>query len=71
MILSNVNPSKLEKWRAKYGAAAVAFSCLLSMINSWGNNWVLTVFFSLGVLICGAIGFFDIKRARTDNTSNE
>jgi hypothetical protein len=62
--LSNENPSKLEKWCAKYGAAAVAFSCLLSMISSWGNNWLLTGFLGFGVLICGAIGFYDLKRAR-------
>ncbi|MFC3039682.1 hypothetical protein ACFOGI_05405 [Virgibacillus xinjiangensis] len=57
------NPSKLEKWREKYAALVVASTCFISLINSWGNNWVLTGILGLGVLVCGTIGVFDIKRA--------
>ncbi|MBG9449300.1 hypothetical protein ABE67_08190 [Cytobacillus firmus] len=66
MILSNKNHSILDKWRAKYGAIVIAFSCLVSLISSWGKNWILTGVLGLGVFLCGAIGFFDIRRARTD-----
>ncbi|MEK3856189.1 hypothetical protein [Cytobacillus sp. FSL H8-0458] len=66
--MSNENHSKLYKWRAKYGAIVVAVSCLLSLTSSWGKNWILTGVFGLGVLLCGAIGFFDITRARADFT---
>ncbi|WP_260508257.1 hypothetical protein [Cytobacillus firmus] len=40
--MSNENNSKLEKWRAKYGALFIALGCLFSLINSWGKNWILT-----------------------------
>ncbi|MBN8203522.1 hypothetical protein JI665_23910 [Bacillus sp. NTK034] len=61
-ILSNENHSKLEKWRAKYGALLIASGCLFSLINSWDKNWILTGILGLGVLICGTLGIFDIKR---------
>lgn len=50
-------------WREKYGALIIALSCLLSAIASWGNNWILTGVLILGVLTCGTIGLFDMKRA--------
>ncbi|MDF2038470.1 hypothetical protein P2R12_16040 [Cytobacillus oceanisediminis] len=64
--MSNDNHSKLEKWRAKYGVLVIALGCLFSVINSWGNNWILTGILGLSVLICGTIGIFDIKRAITE-----
>ncbi|PFG12253.1 hypothetical protein ATG70_0430 [Bacillus sp. es.036] len=54
--------SKLDRWRAKFGVLAIALSCLLTAINSWGQNWILTSVLSLGALVCGIIGFFDMKR---------
>lgn len=60
--MSNKSSSKLDKWRVKYGAVIIALSCLGSTIISWGNNWVLTITLGLGVLICGTIGIFDIRR---------
>jgi len=60
--LRNENPSKLEKWRGKYGALIIALTCLCSVIISWGNNWILTGILGLGVLFCGTIGIFDIRR---------
>jgi hypothetical protein len=60
--LSNLKTSKLEKWRAKYAALAVAIGCLYSVVVSWGDNWFMTALLSLGVLVCGTIGFFDLKR---------
>lgn len=61
--LSRENPSKLDKWRENYAALVVSLACLYSVINSWGNNWILTGVLGLGVLVCGTIGVFDIKRA--------
>ena len=63
IFLSNEAPSKLDKWREKYAALVVALACLYGVIDSWGSNWILTGILSLGVLICGTIGVFDIKRA--------
>lgn len=63
--MSNENPSKLDKWREKYATSVVALGCLYSLITNWGNNWLLTGFLGLGVLTCGTIGIFDIKRAIT------
>jgi hypothetical protein len=60
--LSNKKTSKLEKWRTKYASLAVAIGCLYSVIVSWGDNWFMTALLSAGVLICGTIGFFDLKR---------
>lgn len=64
------NLSKLEKWRAKYGALTIALCCLCSLITSWGNNWVLTVILGLGVLICGTFGIFDISRSIREKGGN-
>lgn len=63
VILSNRNTSKLEKWRDKYAALVVALACLYSLIDSWGKNWFITSILGLGVLVCGTIAFFNIKRA--------
>ncbi|WP_339230065.1 hypothetical protein NSQ77_07700 [Oceanobacillus sp. FSL K6-2867] len=63
--MSNDSSSKLAKWREKYGAIVIALSCLLSAITIWGGNWILTGILVLGVLICGTIGVFDVKRAIT------
>jgi len=60
--LSNKKNSKLEKWRKNYAAVAVAIGCLYSVIVSWGDNWFMSALLSLGVIICGTIGFFDLKR---------
>ncbi|WP_226376911.1 hypothetical protein [Oceanobacillus halotolerans] len=60
--MSDEKNSKLGKWQAKYGALVIALSCLCSAIITWGNNWILTSVLGLGVLICGTIGIFDIKR---------
>ncbi len=60
------NLSKLDKWRAKYGALAIALTCLISAINSWGDNWILTSVLLLGVLVCGTISYFDIKRSKME-----
>lgn len=56
--------SKIDKWREKYGAIAIAFSCLISAITSWGDHWILTSVLLLGVLVCGMIVFFDMKRSK-------
>ncbi|MFD2043686.1 hypothetical protein ACFSTA_04765 [Ornithinibacillus salinisoli] len=64
--MSNENSSILVKWRSKYGGLVIALSCLCSVIISWGNNWILTGILGIGVLICGTIGIFDIKRTVTE-----
>lgn len=58
--MGDENPSRLDKWRGKYGALVVTLLCLYSLITNWGDNWILVGFFGLGVLICGTIGVFDV-----------
>ncbi|MBM7602565.1 hypothetical protein JOC75_000535 [Metabacillus crassostreae] len=60
--MSGDDSSKLARWREKYGALVIALCCLCSAITGWGDNWILTGILLLGVLICGTIGIFDIKR---------
>ena len=60
--MSNKRNVKLEKWRKNYAALAVAIGCLYSVVVSWGDNWFMSALLSLGVIICGAISFFDLKR---------
>ncbi|GGP16065.1 hypothetical protein [Oceanobacillus neutriphilus] len=67
--MSDKSSSKLEKWHAKYGAVVTALSCLGSTIISWRNNWILTCFLGIGVLNCGTIGIFDIKRTITEGNN--
>ena len=64
--MKSANLSKLDKWREKYGAIAIALSCLISAITSWGDHWILTGVLLLGVLVCGMIGFFDMKRSKME-----
>ncbi|WP_456279392.1 hypothetical protein [Bacillus sp. AK128] len=66
IFLSNDNQSKLEQWRSKYAAIATAITCLCTVIMSWGNNWILTGILGLGVVVCGTMGFFDIKRSKEE-----
>lgn len=70
VILSNESSSKLEKWRAKYAALVIALGCLYSVIIGWGENWILTSILGLGVIVCGIIGFCDIKRFITSKAKN-
>jgi hypothetical protein len=67
-ILSDKKVSKLEKWRVKYASLAVALGCLYSVVASWGENWVMTALLLAGVIICGTIAFFDLKRIFNKNT---
>lgn len=55
--------SKLEKWREKYAALVVTIGCLYTVVDNWGENWFWTIISLAGVLICGTIGYFDLKRA--------
>lgn len=55
--------SKIDKWREKYGALIITLLCLYNVFINWGSRWGFTILFILGVLICGTIGVFDIKRA--------
>ncbi|MDR7075815.1 hypothetical protein J2Y03_000803 [Neobacillus niacini] len=66
--MSNEKSPKLKKWRANYAATVTALACLYSVVVSWGDNWFLTVILALGVLVCGTIGIFDIKRTLNENT---
>ena len=67
MTMTKGKTSKLEKWRAKYAASITGLACLYSVVVSWGDNWLLTAILGLGVLVCGTIGFFDIKRIVQQN----
>lgn len=60
--MSNKKNSKLEKWRENYAALSVAIICLYSAVISWGDNWFMSALLLLGVIICGAMGFYDLKR---------
>ncbi|MFZ0477436.1 MAG: hypothetical protein WAM18_18350 [Halobacillus sp.] len=62
------NTSQLDKWRGKYGAIAVAVACLFSGISSWGENWIMTCILILGTVVCGMMGFFDIRKARKEKS---
>jgi hypothetical protein len=64
--MSNEKRSKPGKWSAKYGNLVVGFSCLISTISSWGENWILTVLLGFGAFICGTIGIFDLKHNMND-----
>ncbi|MCA1060418.1 hypothetical protein LCL96_15885 [Rossellomorea aquimaris] len=66
MFLANNESSKPAKWSAKYGSLVIAISCLLTTITSWGENWILTIVLGLGVLTCGTISIFDIKKNIND-----
>lgn len=48
----------------KYRGFITAFSCLIGLISSWGNNWVLTGIMVAGVIISPLIGISDLKKAR-------
>lgn len=71
VTLSNKSSSKLEIWRARYAALAIALGCLYSVIINWGENWILTSILVLGIIICGTIGYFDIKRSITRKSKLE
>lgn len=66
-FLVHKNPSKIYKWREKYGAFITALVCLYCLIINWGHNLLLAGFFGLGVLICGAIGISDVKKFTAAN----
>lgn len=53
----------------KYRGFIIAFSCLIGLISSWGNNWVLTWIMVAGVIICPLIGISDLKQARMEQKS--
>lgn len=53
----------------KYRGFIIAFSCLIGLISSWGNNGVLTGIMVAGVIICPLIGISDLKQARMEQES--
>lgn len=53
----------------KYRAFIIAFSCLIGLISSWGDNGVLTWIMAAGVIICPLIGISDLKQARLEQNS--
>ncbi|WP_233193503.1 hypothetical protein [Sporosarcina sp. P3] len=60
--MENEQSSKIDIWRGQYGALVIAFTCLIVLIISWGNSWVLTGVLGLGVFVCGTMSFFDLKQ---------
>ncbi|MBP3951817.1 hypothetical protein [Bacillus suaedae] len=60
--MSSKKSSKLEKWRAKYASLAVGSGCLYSVVTSWGENWLMTTILTAGVIMCGIMAFFDLKK---------
>ena len=53
----------------KYRGFLIAFSCLMELVSSWGNNGVLTWIMVAGVIICPLIGISDLKQARLERDS--
>jgi len=53
----------------KYRSFIIAFNCLIVLIISWGNNWVLTWIMVAGLIICPLIGISDLKQARMEQNS--
>ncbi|MEZ0481574.1 hypothetical protein [Planococcus sp. SSTMD024] len=53
----------------KYRGFIIALNCLIVLISSWGNNWVLTWIMVAGVIICSLTGFSDLKQARIEQES--
>lgn len=53
----------------KYRSFIIAFNCLIVLINSWGNNGVLTWIMVAGLIICPLIGISDLKQARMEQES--
>lgn len=53
----------------KYRGFITAFSCLIGLISSWGDNRVLTWIMLAGVIICPLIGISDLKQARIEQES--
>lgn len=45
----------------KYRAFVIAAVCLISVITSWGNNWILTGVLVAGAIICPFIGISDLR----------
>ncbi|TYS75603.1 hypothetical protein FZC80_17065 [Rossellomorea aquimaris] len=66
--MSSKEPSQLISWSGKYSSFVIALVCLYSAYVSWGGNWVLTGVLVTGVLVCGSIGFHDIKRSRKQSS---
>lgn len=64
--MTSKTSNRLDKWRAKYGAIVIAFTCLVTSIMTWGNNWILTGVLGVGVLVCGIIGVYDLKQATNE-----
>ena len=62
VVLANEQTSKLYKWRGQFGALVIAFTCLIVLITSCNDNWVLTCILGLSVFVCGTISFFDLKQ---------
>ncbi|TYS01331.1 hypothetical protein FZC84_01335 [Rossellomorea vietnamensis] len=60
--------SRLNSWREKYASFVIALVCLYSAYVSWGGNWVLTGVLAAGVIVCGSIGIYDIKRSRQQSS---
>ncbi|MDE4085306.1 hypothetical protein PO902_09755 [Planococcus maritimus] len=53
----------------KYRSFIIAFNCLIVLIISWGDNWILTWIMLAGVIICPLIGISDLKQARIEQES--
>lgn len=61
--------SKINKFREKYGAIIITLLCLYNVYVNWNTHLSLTIFFIMGVLICGTISVFDLKRAKQNKNS--
>jgi hypothetical protein len=49
----------------KYGAFITALGCLIYLVTSWGDNWILTWILLAGLIICPLIGISDLKEHKS------
>lgn len=56
--------SKLRLFQMKYGAFVIALLSVYCMSIYWGKSWFLVTLFSLGTIICSAIGISEVQESK-------
>ena len=51
-----------KRWWSYVAPIAIAISCFCTLIVTWGNNWFMSGILMLGVIVCGTIGYGDMKQ---------
>ncbi len=53
------------KFLEKYRPLIIAFFCLVYLLTSWGDNWILTWILLAGLIITPLIFILDIKESKS------